>query len=473
MNAFRITAKSLAARSLLAGAAIGLAMSLATGAQAWTYKEAAEPYKGVTIRVLDEVTPLQQTFAKLVPEFVQETGIKVEYELLNHFEVITKGQSDMLSGTGHYDSVMDHGFQLGLLLDAGVLRPWDDLLANAKLTNPDLDLGDLIEPSFSTLSKFGGKTYGLLNWNYNTVYWARGDLLGNADEQKAFKAKYGYDLMPAETLKQVRDIAEFFTRKAGQKLAGETLKSDFYGIVMEGSKAGTTYGTVWYTFINNFGGEMFDKDGKPTIDSPKVVAGLAAWADLWKFSPPGQAEYTLIDVPTVMGSGIAAQSLAFSDFVLGIDKPGASPLAGKFVYAPTPRNAAFSGPYSAAAEPSAINISVHSKQPEATYLFLQWMVDKTTQKKLLAAGKGGVPIRSSSWSDPTLTQSPLANLFKAMEGSMKGAYAKPKLPHFLEIADALNGVFQQVGIGKLTPEAGAKEAQTKVMAICDQCLLKP
>ena len=39
-------------------------------------------------------------------------------------------------------------------------------------------------------------------------------------------------------------------------------------------------------------------------------------------SPPGQAEYSLIDVPTVMGNGIAAQTLAWSDFVLGIDQPG-------------------------------------------------------------------------------------------------------------------------------------------------------
>ena len=135
---------------LTAGMTVGLALAVAASdANAWTYKEAAAPYKGTTVRVLDEITPLQETFAPLVKQFNDETGINVEYELLNHFEVINKGQADMLSGRGYYDAVMNHPFQLGLLLDAGVLRPLDDLIGNAKLSNPDFDQGDLIEPSFS------------------------------------------------------------------------------------------------------------------------------------------------------------------------------------------------------------------------------------------------------------------------------------------------------------------------------------
>ena len=60
---------------------------------------------------------------KLVPQFTEETGIEVDYQLLNHFEVINKGQADLLSGRGAYDGVMLHSAQTGLLLDAGVLRP--------------------------------------------------------------------------------------------------------------------------------------------------------------------------------------------------------------------------------------------------------------------------------------------------------------------------------------------------------------
>jgi multiple sugar transport system substrate-binding protein len=456
-------------------AVIGLLVLVLGGAaraEAWSYREAARPYAGQSITILDEITPLQETMKTLVPEFVKETGIKVDYQLLNHFEVISKGQADMLSGRGSYDGVMLHSPQMGLLLQADVIRPIDDLLANRALTNPDLDLQDLIQPAFDSAAKFRGKTYGLLDWNYNVVYWARGDLLGHADEKAAFRKRYGYDLGPARTLQQMRDIAEFFTRKKGETLAGQALESDFYGVVLEGIKGGTTFWTVWNAFIRNMGGDIFDAGGRPTVDRKENLAGLRLWAELWKFAPPGQAEYSLIDVPTVMGNGIAAQTLAWSDFVLGIDQPGKSRLAGKFVYAGSPAHAGSPATRSAETEPSMIVISKHSKRPEATYLFLQWMVDKTTQQRLFQASKGaGVPIRESTWALPELRQSRFAPLYEAMRETLRHGRAKPVAPKIFEIMDVMSGLVQEVALGRKTAEQALREGQEKVLAICQKCTL--
>ena len=448
-----------------------LALPVMASAQGWSYKDAAKPYAGRSITVLDEITPLQESMKALVPEFEKATGIKVSYELLNHFEVISKGQADMLSGRGAYDAVMLHSPQMGLLLEAGVIRPIDDLLGNKALTNPGLDRADFIEPAADSVTKFKGKTYGFLDWNYNVVYWGRGDLFAHPEERAAFKKKYGYDLAPAKTLEQMRDIAEFFTRKKGDKLAGQPLESDFYGIVLEGIKGGTTLWTVLDAFVKNFGGDIFDGAGKPTVDRPENVAGVKFWADLWKFSPPGQAEYSLIDVPTVMGNGIAAQTLAWSDFVLGFDQPGKSKLAGKFVYAGSPAHAQ-GKKRSAETEPSTIVISKHSKQPEATYLFLQWLVDKSTQQMLFdKSGGAGVPIRTSTWALPVVKQSKFANLYAAMQESLKYGAAKPRAPKLYEVMDVLVGLVQEVGLGKKTAEQALKEGQEKVLAICTKCTL--
>ena len=457
-------AVSLIAAAIIAGATTSSAL-------AWSYKEAGAPYKGITIRILDETTPLQEVMAKLVPNFEKETGIKVEYELLNHFDVISKGQADMLTGRGHYDAVLLHSFQMGPLIDAGAIRTIGDLLADSKLTNPELDLDDLINPPYETTSKYKGKQYGFLNWNYNQIYWARNDLLSHADEKAAFNAKYGYELAPAATMQQMRDIAEFFTRKKGEKLAGETLESDFYGIVMEGIKGGTTFPGVWYNFLKNWGGGIVDDSGKPAFNTPQNIAALKFWAGLWKFSPPGQAEYSLIDVPTVMGNGIAAQTIAWSDFVLGIDKPGASRLAGKFVYRGIPKNADYSGPASSNGAPSTIVISNAAKNAKPTYLFLQWIIDRQLQDKLLETGGGGVPIRTSSWNSPALTGSPLAALFVAMRQSLEVTEGKPKMPNFFEIYDELGAIIQNIGLGKMSAEDGAKLGQEKILKICSSCLL--
>lgn len=445
-------------------------LSPAAQAQAWSYKDAAKPFAGESIRVLDEVTPLQETMKTLVPQFTAETGIKVEYELLNHFEVINKGQADMLSRRGYYDAVMLHGMQYGQMLAADAVEPLDGYLADKALFDPNLDLADLIEPSYSSLAKFKGHTYSFLNWDYNFVYWIREDLFSNPDEKAAFKAKYGYELAPAKTFKEFLDIGEFFTRKTGQKLAGETLKNDFYGILHEGITGGGTIPSVWENLMKNFGGGLFDANGAPQFDTPQNVQALALWAKMWKYSPPGQAEYSLVDVPTVMGNGIAAQSIAFSDFVLGIDKPGASPYAGKFSYAPIPVNADFKGPRSAGGEPSALVINKSSKHKQATYLFLQWMIEKSTQTKLIEAGKGGVPIRKSSFAMSELGGSKSA-FYGAMKSTLDVLVAKPKVPKIFELYDALGPIVQQVGQGKLSPEAGAKLGQEKMLDICKKCTL--
>lgn len=459
----------------LASAALGVAMSatltFAPGdANAWSYKEAAAPYKGQTIVILDEVTPLQQNFAKLVPEFTKETGIKVKYQLLNHFEVISKGQADLLSGRGAFDAVMVHSSQMGLLLDAGVLRPVDEFLGSKKLTNPDFDPGDLIEPAWSSTAKFKDKTYGFLVWNYNVVYWARNDLLTHPDEKKAFQAKYGYELKPAETMKQMRDIAEFFTRKAGEKLAGETLKSNFYGIALEGIKGGTTWGTVWNSFIKNWGGDIFDKEGRPNFDTPENRAALAYWGGLWKFGPPGLAEASLLDVPTLMGKGVVAQAIAWSDFALGVDRAGQSPYAGKFAYRMMPRKQGVDTRSSESA-PSIVIMSKASKKPEATYLFLQWMADKAAQGKLAAKLGGGVPVRNSSWELDAYKSSKLAPLYAAMRETLKHTRAKPRAPQIFKIFDVMSGLAQEVGLGKITAEEAAKRGQAELLKICQKCVL--
>ena len=462
-------------RSIVAGLLVSVsALLYATSSYAadWSYAEAGKPYAGTTIRVLDEITPLQENMRRLVPEFTEETGIKVQYELLSHGDVINRGQADLFSGRGHYDAIMLHGFQLGPLLAAGVLKPIDDLLNNSDLTSPSLKLEDLIEPANSSLVHHGGSQYGFLTWNYNQIYWARADLLDHPEEKAAFEERYGYPLAPAETMQQMRDIAEFFTRKSGETLAGERLRNDFYGIVLEGIPGGTTFTTIWEVFFNNWGGDVFDSDGRPSLDSPENIAALEFWAELWKFSPPGQAEYSLIDVPTVMGNGIAAQSIAFSDFVLGVDRDGGGSYAGKFVYGGIPVNADSPDTPSAGGEPSLMALSAHSRQQEATYLFMQWMVDKDTQARLMELGGGGVPIRQSSFDLDVMADQSRQSLYRAMASSLKNVSAKPKAPHFFEIDNTMAPILQQVGIGRLSAEDALKDGQRRVLSICRECLLQ-
>lgn len=464
-------------RGTTAAAAILAAMSFVAGSASaegtFSYAEAAKPYAGTTIKVLDEVTPLQETLATLVPKFTEETGIKVEYELLSHLDVINKGQADMLSGRGNYDGVMLHGFQMGPMLEADAILPINDLMANPAISNPNLDPADFIQTPFKTLAFFGDKQYGFLNWNYNYVYWTRADLMNDATEKANFEKKYGYALAPAKTLEQLRDMSEFFTRKKGEMLKGQPLESDFYGIVLEGLKGQTSVSLFIGNLLHNFGGDIVDAQGKPTFNTPVVIDALKLWTELWKYAPPGTAEYSVVDVPTVMGNGIAAQSLAYSDFVLGIDKEGSSPLHGQFLYAAPPvKEGVDASKRSIESEPSMIVISRFSEKPEATFLFQQWLVDKQQQQALLEAGGGGVPIRVSSWGHLGALEKSNPTLLTAMKSSLEVSRSKPPMPNYFQIIDVLSDVVQKVGLGILTPEEAAAQGQAALEKLCgESCLL--
>ena len=283
----------------------------------WTLAKAAEPYKGTEIRVLDEVTDLQPAMKTLIPQFEQETGIKVNYELEAHPDVIRKGEADVISGRGAYDAIMVHVQQAGRVLAAEAIEPLNEFYENEALHDPGVTWDSFIQPLTDEATSFGDDRLAFPNWNYNLVWWGRKDLMENADEKAAFKEKYGRDLAPPTTLQELRDFAEFFTRKKGDKLAGETLSSDFAGFNMEGSQAGSAVEAVDRVFMRQFGGGIFDDEGKPTATSPENVEAMKLYGELWKYAPAGQAEMSLIDVPVVMGEGRAASGFIWSDFMFG------------------------------------------------------------------------------------------------------------------------------------------------------------
>jgi multiple sugar transport system substrate-binding protein len=438
----------------------------------WTLAAAAKPYKGTKLRVLDEVTDLQPSFKPLISKFEQETGIKVSYELEGHLDVIRKGETDLLSGRGAYDGVMIHSLQKGRVLAADAVTPIQDFLDNEKLKDPKVNFDDFIQPLADKLTMLGDKRIAFPNWNYNTIWWGRKDLMENADEKAAFKKEFGRDLAAPETLQEMRDLAKFFTRKKGEKLAGETLDRDFAGFVEEGAQASAVWGDVRYSFMNQFGGDWWDDSGKPAIDSPENVEAMKLYQELWDYSPPGRAEMSLIDTPVVMGEGRAASGVVYSDFLFSVDKPGKSKYAGKFAYAPIPANAdGDKEDRRAATEPSMIVISKQSKNAEAMYLFLQWMVSKETQDAWFATGVG-MPVRKDSFESPTVTSGPRAEMYKAVKGSLEAGDAWPVAPKLFEIIDEIGKMQQSIGQGQ-DPAAALGDTQGKLEDICgDSCIVE-
>ncbi len=206
------------------------ALSPRTASQpAWSLGEAARPYRGTTLRMIGEALNPLASLDKQKALFEKETGIRVIIEQRAFDQVLEKTTADFAGKTGIYDLFLNPHVQLATLVTNRWVRPIDEFLRDPKLSDPQFNLErEVISESWlhSTLG-YNGHLYGV-PFSAHTIYlnW-RWDVFEHPEEMKAFKAKYGYDLpSPPVTMKQLRDTAEFFTRKKGQRLAGATLAHD-------------------------------------------------------------------------------------------------------------------------------------------------------------------------------------------------------------------------------------------------------
>src|SRR5262245_47790200 len=105
-----MTVLKLHRRQLLAGmAAITGALGglPALNAAEWSLKQAAEPYKGITIRVIGEALAPLGSLDKQKSAFEKETGISVVIEQHAFDQVMQKTTADFVGKTGFYDVILN------------------------------------------------------------------------------------------------------------------------------------------------------------------------------------------------------------------------------------------------------------------------------------------------------------------------------------------------------------------------------
>ncbi|MEM2383176.1 MAG: extracellular solute-binding protein, partial [Desulfurococcaceae archaeon] len=122
----------------------------------------------------------------------------------------------------------------------------------------------------------------------------RKDLFTHPDERAAFRQKYGYDLptsleewMDIDWV-QLRDIAEFFTRKKGETLAGKVLDEDFYGLALVLSRDYDFISCFFLSVFWSWGAELWDPvTHNPIgyINSTQAKEALRFFVELTNYMP--------------------------------------------------------------------------------------------------------------------------------------------------------------------------------------------
>ncbi len=134
--------------------------------------------------------------------FTKETGIEVNFVEVPYQGVYDKLSAEIASGTSNFDVATI------------------DVVWNAAFAAHVEDLSDLytdavkadIPPALLADANVGGKMMGMPTWANAEIVFYRKDLWEDPANQEAFKAQYGYDLVPPSTWQQWRDMAKFFTK---------------------------------------------------------------------------------------------------------------------------------------------------------------------------------------------------------------------------------------------------------------------
>ena len=146
---------------------------------------------------------------KQVDAYNAETGLKLKLvsTLVPYANLHEKMLTEFVGKTGAFDMVSVVGDWLAEFIKGGFLAPLDTYLKN----DPPEGYPAQFPPALMDMQTGPDKkVYGLPFHDGPIMFYWRKDLIADANNQAAFKKKYGYDLKAPVTWQQFLDQAQIF-----------------------------------------------------------------------------------------------------------------------------------------------------------------------------------------------------------------------------------------------------------------------
>jgi multiple sugar transport system substrate-binding protein len=396
---------------------------------------------------------------QLVNDFEATHCIKVTIVNIDNSQLYDKQVIEMVGETGAYDVVTLETAEKAEFAENGFILPMDDYIKE----NADAVKYDDVAPILADMTtSYKGHIWGLPYYTYTAGYFYRADLFEDPTEQAAFKAKYGYDLAVPTTWQQHRDIAEFFTRKAGENLKGQPLTKDFYGVGLMAGRFQEIQDEL-SAFIWAWGGDWLTDEGK--LDTEIVTKALKWYVDLLPFAPPAALTVTYDGVINQMADGQIAQTAGmFLDQWPNAVKTEQSVPGAKMGVAEAPEQRAYIGGFLLA-------VSAASKHPKEAMDFVSYIGGVDAQRTFALAG--GTTTRMSLLTDPEITSeanrtstgayATLVKVFESMKDTRSNLFYTP---FGAKIYNTLGPMLQAAAAGEKTPEQAVIDLAAEVEKIC-------
>ncbi|WP_108397063.1 ABC transporter substrate-binding protein [Devosia submarina] len=199
----------------------------------------------------------------LSPAFTEETGIELNWVVLEENTLRQNVTTDIATNGGQYDIMTIGTYEAPIWAKQGWLKPLDALAADA-----EYDVDDILPPIREGLS-FEGKLYAAPFYGESSFIMYRKDLMEKA----------GLEMPEAPTWEFIGEAARAMTDRS----------ADINGICLRG-KAGWGENMAFLTAMSNsFGARWFDENWVPQFNTPEWKNTLDTYLSLMADAGPSGA----------------------------------------------------------------------------------------------------------------------------------------------------------------------------------------
>jgi len=413
-------------------------------------------FGGVTVNVVGDAGHNLRPYEFWKSDF-EKVGINVAIIEVPFAGVYEKEKTEFTAETGAFDVVTFYPAYIGDFAGNGYLEPLDDYMKKDPASVWDPNAKDVLAPFWELYCKFDGKVYALpIDGDVHMLMY-RKDLFAHPDEKAAFKAKYGKELAPPETWEDWLQIGEFFTRKKGEKLAGEVLTENFYG---SAEFAKRSFSFAW--FVNRwapFGEPYFDENMTPQVNSPNAVKGLQNMVDSLKNAPPDVLGYGYDELRDTFIKGYTAMVVQWTDVPKKGADPAQSKIAGKIGTGRVPGWEVDGQVVHRSMMPvgRVVAVAKSSKNKEAAYWVAKHVSYDTSLENVSTALTGLDPYRTTHFTNPqAYTMFPndaeAQEYLSGVEAAMADGYPEIFIPGAAQYEDSLDLHVNMALTGQETPQ---------------------
>ncbi|MBD3309397.1 extracellular solute-binding protein [candidate division KSB3 bacterium] len=399
-----------------------------------------KPWDGTTIRVAMVAEPRSDALAELADEFTELTGINVEFNILAYPTLQEKQMVALTQGTGAYDIVHVDCVWVGQYAGEGWTVPLEKFIEH---TDPDtLALDDFIPAVLEEQGMWEGKIYGppfiqaVFGLHYRTDIFDK------------------YNMTVPQTWEQLRETAEALNLK----------EPDVHGITFMGRR-GVQLQCTYDNILWSYGGEWYDEDYNPTINSPEAVAALEYFKTLIPFAPEGVLTYDWDENANAFAQGRAAMTIQWQNAAPRFYDPEQSKIVGNFEFTLIPGKEQPDGSIKRTPTFGGWSLQIPKDAPnkEAAWEFLVWASSRELDPRLAYSQPGS---RISGLQDPAMQEKYIE--YAGMLESLPLAKGRPRIAPYAELADALEVALSEAMTGEKSAQDALDEANTKFEFILRQ-----